>query len=83
MRAFIRVGREYDCKSVGHHLDKESRERKSGLTIATHSDRNALLQTAVLAAVAVISHDETVLRSGARAVLDFLLDGATEEALKT
>ena len=52
------------------------------LTIATHAYGDALLQPAVLAAVAVDPQYAALLVLGARPVLDFLLDAAPEEALR-
>lgn len=52
------------------------------LTIATHADGNAFLQATVLAAIPVYPQNAALLVLGARPVLDLLLDGASEEALR-
>jgi len=55
---------------------------KISLTVSAHADSNALLQSAVLAAIPVDSQDGTLLVFGARPVLDLLLDAASEETLR-
>jgi hypothetical protein len=52
------------------------------LTVATHPGGDAFLEAAVLAPVPVDPEDAALLVLGARTVLDLLLDGAPEEALK-
>ncbi len=52
------------------------------LTVSGHPCCDALLEPAVLAAVAVDAQDVALLVLGAGPVLDLLLDGATEEALE-
>lgn len=52
------------------------------LTISAHADSDAFLQSTILAAIAVHPLDHALLVLGARPVLNFLLDGATEKALK-
>ena len=54
---------------------------EGALTVATHADRDALLEAAVLTAVAVDAHDVALLVLEAGPVLDLLLDRAPEEAL--
>lgn len=51
------------------------------LTIAAHADGDALLQATILTAVAIDAQNAALLVLRARAILDFLLDGAPEEAL--
>jgi hypothetical protein len=51
------------------------------LTVSAHADRNALLQSAVLATVTVDPQDGALLVLGAGAVLYLLLDAASEEPL--
>ena len=55
---------------------------KSVLTISAHPRGHTLLESAVLASVAVYPLDGTLLVLGARPVVDLLLDGASEESLK-
>jgi hypothetical protein len=52
------------------------------LTIATHADGDALLQATILTSVPVYPEDTALLVFGTRAILDFLLDRTTEEALQ-
>ena len=52
------------------------------LTVSAHSGRDALLEAAVLAAVAVNAQYGALLILGAGAVLNLLLDRPAEEALK-
>ena len=52
------------------------------LTIPAHARGHALLESAVLASVPVDALDVALLVLGARAVVDLLLDGPTEESLK-
>lgn len=52
------------------------------LTITGHADQQALLEAALLAAVAVDADDGAVLVLEALLVLDVLLDAAAEEALR-
>lgn len=51
------------------------------LTVSAHADSDALLQSAVLAAIPVDSQDGTLLVLGTRPVLNLLLDAASEETL--
>lgn len=51
------------------------------LTISGHAHRQALLETAVLAAVAVHAHDQAVLILHTHFVVDVLLDAPAEETL--
>lgn len=51
------------------------------LTIATHAHGNALLEAAILAAIAIDTQNAALLVLGAGSVLDLLLYGAAEEAL--
>lgn len=51
------------------------------LTISWHADREALLETAVLAPVPIHAHDQTVLILHAHLVVDVLLDAASEKTL--
>lgn len=53
------------------------------LTISTHPDGDALLQSTILAAVPVDPQNRALLILCARPVLDLLLDAASEEALRT
>lgn len=52
------------------------------LTVAGHADQQALLEAALLAAVAVDADDGAVLILQALLVLDVLLDAAAEEPLR-
>ena len=52
------------------------------LTISAHPRCHTLLESAVLASVPVDALDVALLVLGARAVVDLLLDGPTEESLK-
>lgn len=52
------------------------------LTIPRHAHSDALLEPAVLASVPVDAKDGALLVFSAGAVLDLLLDAATEESLK-
>ena len=52
-----------------------------GRTVSGHAHGETLLEAAVLTAVAVHAHDETVFVLHAHLVVDVLLDAATEEAL--
>lgn len=52
------------------------------LTISGHAHREALLEAAVLAAVPVHAHDETLLVLHAHLVVDVLLNAASEETLE-
>lgn len=51
------------------------------LTISWHANREAFLETAVLAPVAVHAHDQTVLILHTHLVVDVLLDAAAEKTL--
>ena len=53
-----------------------------GLTISGHAHGEALLEAAVLAAVAVHAHDQAVLVLHAHLVVDVLLNAAPEETLR-
>ena len=53
------------------------------LTISAHARSHALLEPAVLTPVPVDSLDVTLLVLGAWSVVDLLLDGPTEESLKS
>ena len=53
------------------------------LTIPAHSRGHALLESAVLTSVPVYPLDVTLLVLGAWSVVDLLLDGPTEESLKS
>ena len=55
----------------------------SVLTISAHSCSHALLEPAVLTSVPVDPLDVTLLILGAWSVVDLLLDGPTEESLKS
>lgn len=57
-------------------------EGPSKLTVTRHADQQALLEAALLAAVAVDADDRAVLVLEALLVLDVLLDAAAEEALR-
>lgn len=57
-------------------------EVKRRLTISAHAHGNAFLQSAVLAAVAIYPQDAALLVLRAGAVLDLLLDRASEESLR-
>lgn len=57
-------------------------ESPSKLTVTGHADQQALLEAALLAAVAVDADDRAVLVLEALLVLDVLLDAAAEEALR-
>lgn len=52
------------------------------LTITTHADSDALLETTILAAIPVDSQDAALLVLGAGPVLDLLLDTPPEESLR-
>lgn len=52
------------------------------LTVSAHAGGDALLEPAVLAAVAVDPQDAALLVLRARPVLDLLLDRAAEKALQ-
>ena len=52
------------------------------LTISGHAHRQALLEAAVLAAVAVHAHDQAVLVLHTHLIVDVLLDAPAEEALE-
>lgn len=52
------------------------------LTISGHAHGKALLEAAVLAAVSVHAHDETLLILHAHLVMDILLNAASEETLE-
>ena len=52
------------------------------LTISAHARCHTLLESAVLASVPIDPLDGALLVLGARAVVDLLLDGPTEESLK-
>ena len=54
----------------------------AALTIARHPHRETLLEAALLAAVAVDTHDGAGLVLKALLVLDVLLDAASEETLQ-
>ena len=53
------------------------------LTIPAHARSHALLESAVLTSVPVYPLDVTLLVLGAWSVVDLLLDGPTEESLKS
>ena len=53
------------------------------LTVTGHADSDALLQTAVLAPVAVDTQNGTLLVFSARTVLNLLLNAPPEKTLKT
>jgi hypothetical protein len=55
---------------------------KISLTVSAHTDSDALLQSAGLAARPVDSQGGTLLVLGTRPVLDLLLDAASEETLR-
>lgn len=55
---------------------------RNRLTIATHPDSDALLETAILAAVPVDTQDAALLILSAGPVLDLLLNAASEETLR-
>ena len=52
------------------------------LTISGHAHRQTLLETAVLAPVAIHTHDQAVLILHTHLVVDILLDAAPEKALR-
>lgn len=54
----------------------------TSLTISGHAHGETLLKAAVLAAVAVHAHDETVFILHAHLVVDILLNAASEETLE-
>lgn len=58
------------------------KKKKKELTIATHADRYALLQTAVLAAIPVDPQDAALLILGAGPILYLLLDATAKESLR-
>ena len=60
----------------------QQENHRNVLTISAHSHSEALLQTAVLAAVTVDPEDRAALVLGARLVLNLLLNRTTEEALQ-
>lgn len=51
-------------------------------TISGHADREALLKSTVLAAIAVHPHDQTVFILHTHLIMDVLLDTAAEETLR-
>ena len=51
------------------------------LTVSRHADRQAFLEAAVLASVAVHAHDVTALVLHTHLVIDVLLNAAAEESL--
>lgn len=51
------------------------------LTITAHANGDAFLQATILTAVAIDAQNAALLVLRARTILDFLLDGAPEEAL--
>ncbi len=53
-----------------------------GLTISGHADRDALLKSTVLTAIAVHPHDLTVFILHTHLIMDVLLDTAAEETLR-
>lgn len=65
-----------------HQSFLEGLRIKKSLTISTHANGDTLLESAILAAIAIHTLDHTLLVLRARPVLDLLLDGATEEALQ-
>lgn len=52
------------------------------LTIAGHANGHALLKATVLASVAIVADNCTLLTLRTRSVLNLLVDRASEEALK-
>ena len=58
------------------------KECKSVLTISAHPRGHTLLESTVLASVAIDPLDGTLLVLGAGPVVDLLLDGAPEESLE-
>lgn len=64
-------------QSRGAKLSLEARS----LTISRHAHRQAFLEAAVLAPVAVHAHDETVLILHTHLVVDVLLNAAAKESL--
>jgi len=56
-------------------------KRQKVLTITTHAHGYALFQAAILTTIAIDAQNAALLIFGAGAILDLLLDGATEEAL--
>lgn len=52
------------------------------LTVSGHANREAFLETTVLAPIAVHAHDQTVLVLHTHLVVDVLLDAAAEKSLK-
>ena len=64
-------------------MDDNIQSQEETLTISRHADGNALLEATVLASVPVDSEDGTLLVLGAGAILNLLLDAATEESLQT
>lgn len=51
-------------------------------TISGHADREALLKSTVLTAVAVHPHDQTAFILHTHLIMDVLLDTAAEETLR-
>lgn len=62
--------------------DSGVKYRITKLTITTHPDSDALLESAILAAVPVDPQDAALLILRARSVLDLLLNAAPEESLR-
>lgn len=60
-----------------------NKERKSKLTITTHTDGDTLFEATILTTISVDAEDRTLLVLSTRPVLDFLLDATTEETLKS
>lgn len=52
------------------------------LTVTAHAHGDAFLQATILTAVAIDAQNAALLVLGARTILDLLLDGAPEEALR-
>ncbi len=63
-------------------VDMELLENKRQLTITAHSDSDALLESTVLASVAIDAENGALLILGARPILDLLLNTPPEETLE-
>lgn len=57
-------------------------EQKLSLTISGHAHGETLLKAAVLTAVSVHAHDQTIFILNTHLVVDILLDTASEETLE-
>lgn len=68
--------------SRGSPIAGGARRARAKLTVAGHANQQALLEAALLAAVAVDADDGAVLVLEALLVLDVLLDAAAEKALR-